>query len=97
MSNRSNRHRPVRRRRYAGLTLVVSLALAILATVGSSPSAAYDKGLRLGDNVSFDDGSAAAGVKIDLFEAVNPWARPPGRRTISPIAAPHSLSGTVCT
>ncbi len=75
MSNRSNRHRPVRRRRYAGLTLVVSLALAILATVGSSPSAAYDKGLRLGDNVSFDDGSAAAGIKIDLFEAVNPWTR----------------------
>lgn len=75
MSERSTRHRPARRRRYAGFTLMVALVMALLATVGSSPSAAYDKELSLGDNVSFADGSPAADVKIDLYEAVNPWTR----------------------
>lgn len=75
MSFRNTRPRPARCRRYAGLALIAPLVLTLLATVGSSPSAAYDKGLSLGDEVSFDDGSPAAAVQIDLYEALDPYTR----------------------
>ncbi|MEM7341414.1 MAG: hypothetical protein AAF467_22360 [Actinomycetota bacterium] len=73
MSTQRAGHSRRRSRRLTGaIALTVTMVVSVLGI--SSPAAAEYK-LSLGDHVSFSDGAPAAGVKVDVFDAVDRWTR----------------------
>jgi uncharacterized repeat protein (TIGR01451 family) len=62
------------RRLIAAILCATSFVAALLAVGSASPVAASGKFV-IGDNVSIDDGSPAANVGVDLFQALNPSQR----------------------